>query len=98
MSLLQSWLIKGYIEDPTKGNRKTETHKLSLWELGLGVQVKKDQSSGDVTFGAYLIPWGVRVDAFSVGFGISYLTVGAIGNSLDRWSIIVPLTYQLSLD
>jgi hypothetical protein len=97
LSLRQRWVIKSYREDPQSTEQKKEVHKLSLWELGLGVQVRKDQASGDVTFGGYFIPWGIRVDAFSIGVGVSYVTVGTLGHSLDRWSIIVPLTYQLSV-
>jgi hypothetical protein len=69
-----------------------------LWELGLGVQVRKDQTSNDITVGAYLIPYGIGVDAFALGVGISCLAVGSLSNGLDHWSIIIPLTYQVRGD
>jgi hypothetical protein len=96
-SFLQSWLIKSYQPDPNDKNKTTEIHRLSLWELAFGVQVRKEQASGDVTFGCYLVPWGIRVDSFAVGVGLSYLTIGTVENGLSHWSIILPVTYQVNI-
>lgn len=78
-------------------NPNTETRTgLVLWRMALGLTFSKPADGSDVVFGAYVMPWGIRVDSFAAGIGLGYQTAGELKSSNENWSIVLPLTYSFS--
>jgi hypothetical protein len=86
-----------YVYTPTVANAAAGTHKLSFLRVAIGLTVSKDPSTSNITFGGYLEPLGMQVDAFAFGVGLGYAATGAVGNTRQNWSVLLPFSYNISL-
>lgn len=68
---------------------------LSLWRVALGLTFGKSADQSGASFGAYVMPWGIQVNNFSLGLALGYNATGKLESKLANWSVIVPLSYTV---
>ena len=69
--------------------------KLILWRVAFGFSLGKAADQDGAQFGAYLMPWGVQLNNFASGIGISYNALDQLQCRTENFSIILPVTYTV---
>lgn len=84
-------LLQRVYWNPVTGNYA----RVALWTIRVGTSFSKP-ADGDITLGAYIVPWGIRIEAFSFGVGIGYRALGKVASRSTNWFFMLPLTYSLT--
>lgn len=72
-------------------------NRVILWRAALGLTFAKRAGEEDIAFGAYVMPWGVQVENFAAGIGLSYRAVGELANRTDSWAVVIPFSYTVQI-
>lgn len=86
-----------YQYHPTADNAHAGAHYFTLWRVSLGLTVTKDPDTSNVTFGAYISPFGVQIDQFAFGLGLAYSAAGQVTSNNNNFAVIVPFSYSFTL-
>ena len=68
-----------------------------FWAPSLGFLVTKPSGSADVTFGASLVPYQIRISSFSFGIGVAWISTGKAEFHKNNFFITLPLSYNIDI-
>jgi hypothetical protein len=71
--------------------------RIILWRVARGLTFTKPAGDEGISFGAYLMPWGIQIENFAAGLGLSYRAVDKLESNFKNWAVVIPFSYTVQL-